>query len=187
MHKYAKRLTELGMEPPDEAPLCDIYQIENATGVKLPKAYRTFLQKCGDWWGDILCPAMEPTPFGEHIICAIHSADGVYRLLDSMITPRNMITIGSGHFGSFTCLSIAGIDRGAVYALDSEFRSRWPDSRFHERFNAMADSIKEYLKMRADGKLPDKHDSYDSVFLLAEDFDSFLTRCHPPDDDDGEP
>ena len=90
-------------------------------------------------------------------------------MLGSTITPRNMITIAYGHFGAYTCLSVCGIDRGYVYALDSEFRSLWPDDEFYTRFNAIAPSIEAYLELRRDGELPEKPDSYHSIYLLAPD------------------
>ena len=177
---YQERLRTLGCREPAEEIDCDIEAIEHATGVLLPGSYRRFLAICGGWWGDIVCPCMEPTPFGnEHWINGFHDAGEVRRLLTSMITPRNMVTIGWGHFAKYTCLSIAGIDRGAVYALDGEFRVYWSDEEFHERFNAMGDDIREYLERRRDSELPEKPDAYDSLYLLADNFDEFLSRCQP--------
>jgi hypothetical protein len=135
---YVKRLQELGCQPPPEPPENNIQALEAGIGVPLPASYRAFLAMCGGWWGDILVPCQEPTPFGsEHWISAFHHAGEVRGLLDSMITPRNMVTIGSGHFAKYTCLSVAGIDRGSVYALDGEFRVYWTDEEFHQRFNAL--------------------------------------------------
>jgi hypothetical protein len=157
---YPTRLRELGCEPPSEPPACEIEAIEAAIGVSLPEPYRGFLAECGGWWRDICCPCQEPTPFGEHVITGFHDATTVRELLNSMITPRNMVTIAYGHFGAYTCLSIAGIDRGSVYALDSEFRVYWSDEEFHQRYNAMADCIREYLQLRSDDKLPQKPAGY---------------------------
>jgi hypothetical protein len=182
---YPARLRELGCEPPSEPPRRTIEAIESAIGVPLPKPYREFLADCGGWWQDILCPCLEPTPFGEeHAITGFHDPGEVYDLLDSMITPRNMVTIGYGHFAKYTCISVAGIDRGAVYALDGEFRALWDDEEFHQRFNALADSIRDYLELRRGEKLPAKPAGYDCLYLLAEDFDTFLSRCRPCSDDD---
>lgn len=181
---YPARLRELGCEPPPEPPDCDLDSIEAAIGVPLPSSYRRFLAECGGWNRDILCASQEPTPFGEHIITGFHDAAEVRNLLDSMITPRNMVTISYGHFGLYTCLSIAGIDRGSVYALDANFRVFWSDEEFLSRFNAMADSIREYLEHRRNEALPEKPVGYESIYLLAEDFDEFLTRCIPCSDDE---
>lgn len=182
--RYTNVLSELGMAPSDEDVRSDVSANEAAIGVSLPTEYKQFLKTGAGWWGDVCCPSEEPTPFGDHVLCGFHDADETSAILDSMITPRNMITIASGHFGAFTCLSVCGIDRGAVYALDSEFRSRWPDEMFYERFNAIADSIKDYLRLRRDGNLPQKHDSYDSLYLLAPDWETFLSRCKPCGDEE---
>jgi SMI1-KNR4 cell-wall len=180
---YPARLRELGCEPPSERPDRDVEAIEAEIGVPLPASYREFLAECGGWWRDLCCPSQEPTPFGEHVITGFHDAAEVRGLLDSMITPRNMVTIGYGHFGAFTCLSVAGIDRGSVYALDSEFRVFWSDEEFHQRFNAMADSIREYLELRRSDSLPEKPAGYDSLYLLADDFDEFLSLCRSCSED----
>lgn len=181
---YRARLRELGCEPPSEPADLDVEAIEAGIGVPLPESYRRFLVECGGWWSDICCPCLEPTPFGEHVITGFHDAAEVRGLLDSMITPRNMVTIGYGHRGKYTCLSVAGIDRGSVYALDSEFRVFWSDEEFEQRFNAMADSIRQYLNLRRSESLPEKPAGYDSLYLLATDFDAFLSLCWPCTEDD---
>lgn len=55
-------------------------------------------------------------------------------MLDSQIAPRNTIVIAIGNLKQYTLLSVAGIDYGSVYALDSEFRSRWDDEKFYGDF-----------------------------------------------------
>src|SRR5262245_62140832 len=108
---YPKRLTELGCRPGSEAPDRDVQTIEASIGVRLPAKYRAFLLECGGWWGDILCPCREPTPFGDtHWISGFHDARDVRALLDSTITPRNMVSIATGNFAKYTCVSVAGID-----------------------------------------------------------------------------
>jgi hypothetical protein len=181
---YSKRLRDLGCEPPPETPDCDIEAIERAVGVPLRRAYRDFLSECGGWWHDILCPVEEPTPFGEdHWITSFHDAGEVEGLLNSMIAPRNMIVIGTGHFAKYTCLSIAGIDHGSVYALDGEFRAYWSDEEFHQRFNAIDESIEKYLTLRRNEMLPEKPVGYECLYLLAPSFADFLARCKPCLDD----
>jgi hypothetical protein len=144
----------------------------------LPRQYRTFVSACGGTYVSAWCPALEPTPFGEHGVTYFAEPKEVFEFLYSMITPRNMITIGSGDFGAFTCLSVAGIDRGAVYALDSEFRASWSDKEFRRRFPGLAKSIAKWLDLRSRGKLQQKPAGYDHLYLLAESFDGYLKRCH---------
>lgn len=177
---YATRLRELGCEPGSESADSDIGALELELGVTLPSEYRGFLVACGDWWGDVACPCREPTPFGtKHWVNGFHDAGEVSGLLDSMITPRNMITIGWGHFAKYTCLSVAGIDRGAVYALDGESRAYWPDEEFEQRFNSMADEIRNYLNLRRGNELPEKPAGYNCAYLLADSFAEFLENCTP--------
>jgi len=157
--------------------LCDISQIESRASVRLPKSYKSFLKQCGGWWGNLVCDCTEPTPFGSHNVAGFYVADEVYQLLDSCIAPRNTIVIAVGNLGKHTLLSVAGVDYGSVYALDSEFRSRWDDEKFYRRFPDLADEIKWYLELRRTGRLPEKHDSYGSLYHVANDFDEFIAKC----------
>jgi hypothetical protein len=180
---YVKLLQELGCRPPSEPADNNIAAIEDGIGVPLPQSYRAFLEQCGDWWGDVFCPCQEPTPFGELSICSFHDVRQVCAVLDSNITPRNMITIATGHFTKYACLSIAGIDCGAVYALDGEFRCWMSDEEFHQRYNAIAPSLLEYLRLRREDKLPEKPISYTSLYFIANDFDEFVRLCEPVGED----
>ncbi len=175
---YRKRLREIHCQPPEERAKRNIRRIEVAIGVSLPESYRLFLAKCGGWWGDICCPCDEPNPLGDsHVNSEFHVADEVYGLLDSTITPRNMITIGTGNFAKYTCLSVAGIDRGAVYVLDGELRAFRSDKELLLRYPGMPDSIRNYLKLRRSQSLPQKPAGYDNIYLLATTFDEYLSRC----------
>jgi len=100
-----------------------VEHLESLIGVRLPGDYRTFLLNVdsGDL-GDALANCTQPTPFGEHIMAELFSAANVEDLLDSTVTPRNMICIGYGHFGRTTCLLIAGAGHGHLFSLDTETR-----------------------------------------------------------------
>jgi hypothetical protein len=67
--------------------------------------------------------------------------------------------------------------RGCVYALDSEFRCYWQDDEFNRRFPAMADCLREYLRLRRGRELVQKPAGYDSLYLVAQSFDEFLQSC----------
>lgn len=180
---YAARLRMLGCRPTSKSVAGDIEALENCIGVTLPASYRQFLASCGGWCGNLLCPCREPTPFGhDHWLSGFHDAGEIQEILTSMIVPRNMVMIAYGHFEKFTCLSVAGIDRGFVYALDGEFRAYWSDAEFQETFNAMADSIREYLELRREDNLPEKAVGYESLYMIAEDFDQFLASCRSSKD-----
>jgi len=181
---YPARLKSLGCEPPAEFPACDIDVIESRVGVRLPESYREFLRVCGGWWRDILCPCGESTPFGEeHVVTGFYDAAEVANSLECPFVPRNMVLIGYAHFAKYTSLSIAGIDRGSVYALDGEYRAFWDDEEFHQRFDGMEDSIRQYLKLRRNDDLPEKPVGYENAYFLAGSFDEFLELCTPYDPD----
>src|SRR5690606_33083072 len=96
----------------------------------------------------------------------------------------NMLTIGSGDFATYTCLSICGIDRGCVYALDGEFRAYMDDDEFWQRYPDLDPSIQEYLRARAEGELPQKPAGYENIYFLAESFDIFLNALRPCSDEE---
>ena len=187
MMDYHLRLVELGFDPQPTKPLAteaDASRIEERVGVGLPPDYRRFLLSVGENWGCGELPFRETTPRGEdHEIMCFHSAGEVEDLLDSMITPRNMLTIGVGNFAAYTCLSICGLDRGYVYALDGEFRAYMNDEEFWERYPNLAPEIQEYLRIRAADELSAKPAGYENVYLLAESFEEFLIALRPCDDD----
>ena len=159
------------------SPECDVEAIETAIGVSLPTAYREFLVECGGWYREVECPFLEPTPFGEkHVIAEFHDAAEVRGLLGFVDHTEE-----HGHDRQQSLREVhlpirRRNRRGSVYALDGEFRVYWDDDEFHQRFNAMADSIREYLDLRREDNLPDKPAGYDSIYLLAESFDEFISK-----------
>lgn len=183
---YDARLIELGMEDfaSERDPATaerDVLELEAAIGTSIPDDFRRFLLLGADYRGCIWCSVSTPTPFGDHGIASFDSARAILGVIDSYMTPRNMITIGSGHFGSFTCLSVCGIDRGSVYGLDSDYRCFWSDEDFHSRFPALSDGIRDYLRVRREGGLPQMPAGYDSCYFLAPSFSEYLTLCRPDD------
>lgn len=178
MNDYHQRLVALGFDVKPDAPLAtpvEVRRLEEQIGVSLPRDYREFLLSVGKNWGKAFAPYSEPTPRGdEHSILSFHSAHEINGLLDSMITPRNMLTIGVSDGANYTCLSVCGIDRGSVYGLDGEFRAYMDDEEFWQRYPQMADSIQEYLRARDADELPEKPAGYENCYLVAESFDAFL-------------
>ena len=75
-------------------------------------------------------------------------------------------------------MSIVGRDRGAVYVLDGECQAYWSDEEFYRRFSTLGESSRAYLELRREGKLG-KPVGYDNMYLLAENFDEFLSCCRP--------
>jgi hypothetical protein len=97
-----------------------------------------------------------------------------------MVAPRNMICIGYGHFGSTTCLSVAGLDHGQVFSPDTEMRFFWND----ETLNLYPDldpTIREFFRMRDEDELSKRPWGYENCYHLADSFTEFLNKMHLPD------
>lgn len=161
--------------PADEA---EVSELEALIGVSLPLDYRQFhLSDGGGYISDGLAECTVPTPFGRHIITELHNVRQVINLLDSSVTPRNMICVGYGHFGMTTCLSIAGLDHGQVFSLDTEMRYYW-NAETLSKLPALASSIKEFFKQRDKDELPERPWGYENCYHLANSFDIFLSKLH---------
>ena len=129
---------------------------------------------------DSFAPCTVLTPFGEHGMKTLNSVAEIIDLLDSWITPRNMICIGSGDFGATTCLSIAGLDHGHIYALDAEMKFLWDDEKLSRwNFNAEA---REFFRQRDADELPPRPWGYDNCYHIADSFTDFMSKLHPAPD-----
>jgi len=159
-----------------------IARLETAIGVPLPVAYRKFLSTDGGGYlRDGLAECTYPTPFGRHIITELYSVDDVIGLLTSTVTPRNMICIGYGHFGMTTCLSIAGLDHGQVFSLDTEMRYFWDEDTL-AKYPDLAPSIVEFFRMRDMNELAERPWGYESCYHIADSFPQFLEKLHRSED-----
>lgn len=155
-----------------------IQRIETAIGVELPESYRAFLATTGGGYvRDGLADCTIPTPFGAMNITEFASAQGISELLDSAIAPRNMICIGEGHFGMTTCLSIAGIDHGQIFALDTEMRYFWTPDQL-AALPGLAESIKHFFELRESDELPERPWGYENCYHVADSFDEFLSKLY---------
>jgi hypothetical protein len=163
----------------DPADASSIARLESLIGVPLPTDYREFLMASGGGYvRDGLAQCTEPTPFGKHNIGELHGVGEVINFLDSNVTPRNMICIGYGHFGMTTCLSIAGLDHGKVFALDTEMRYYTWDEEVLSRLPHLADSVKEFFRMRDADELPERPWGYENCYHIADSFGEFLSKLH---------
>ncbi|MFL5328874.1 MAG: SMI1/KNR4 family protein [Gemmataceae bacterium] len=162
-----------GPEPPER-----IEELERLIGVPLPADYRTFLLEVGGGYvRDVLVPCTVPTPFGEHILTSLHSVSEIIELLDSGKTPRNMICISYGHFGMTGCLSMAGLDHGQIFSLDTEMRFYW-DEETLSRLPALDSSIKEFFRMRDAHELPERPWGYENCYHIADSFTEFVSKMY---------
>lgn len=155
-----------------------VEELERLIGVRLPPDYRSFLLTIGGGYvRDVLTACTIPTPFAEHNITVLHSIKEIISLLDSVVAPRNMICIGYGHFGRTTCLSMAGLDHGHIFSLDTEMRFYWDDEEL-SRMPHLAPSIKEFFRLRDEGELPERPWGYDHCYHVADSFMELLSKMH---------
>lgn len=162
-----------------ESP-ASISELERLIGVPLPAEYCEFLLSIGGGYLDAWADCTVPTPFGEHCATVLHSLSETIDLLGSPVTPRNMICIGSGHFGATTCLSIAGIDQGQVFSLDTEMRFNWDETE-NTRFASFDPSVREFFHMRDADELPRRPWGYDHCYHVANSFNEFIAKIRPFD------
>jgi hypothetical protein len=178
----SKWLEQFGFTPTDgpESPE-RIQELEALIGVRLPADYRNFLLEVGGGdLRDVTVPCTVATPFGEHILTCLHTAQEVIGLLDSAKAPRNIVCIGYGHFGMTTCLSVAGLDHGQVFSLDTEMRFFW-DNETLSRFPELDPSIKEFFRLRDADALPERPWGYENCYHVADSFTEFLRKMRAVD------
>ena len=99
-------------DPP--ATEANITYVESLIATRFPDDYRNYLLTVPEvHLPESACIACsEPTPFGYAHFHSMYTISEVEELLDSDITPRNMITIATGNLNKYICFSIAGIDNG---------------------------------------------------------------------------
>ena len=171
--------TELDFSPHGPASENEVVGIENLIGTNLPVDYRHFLLSVGGGFiqrGVTRC--QWPTPFGNPTIVELSDIEGIRGLLDSDIIPRNMICIGAGHLGVITCLAIAGLDHGYVYALDTEMKYYWTKDHI-DKFKDLAPSIRNFFRDRDSGQLPPRPWGYENCYLIAGSFSLFAANIVP--------
>lgn len=169
---YRRKLKSLGFAFDGEpANAAEVESLEIALTVRLPEPYRQFLLTVPPAFGNFWIPCAEATPFGYHGIAAFFSIEEVAQHAAALA--QNLITIGYGHFDSYTCISIAGADRGDVFAFDGQFRHAWTDDEFYQRFRALDSDIQDYLDLRCRGLLIPKPGGYESLYQIAS-FDNFI-------------
>jgi hypothetical protein len=157
-----------------------VEELERLIGVPLPVDYRRFLIEVGaGYLKDALVRCTVPTPFGECNITRVHNVSEVVSLLDSDKAPRNMICVGFGHFGMTTCLSIAGLDHGQVFALDTMMKFFWTQDVI-DSYPHLDPSILEFFRLRDADELPSRPWGYENCYHIADSFEEFLGKLRIP-------
>ncbi|WP_166442557.1 SMI1/KNR4 family protein [Phragmitibacter flavus] len=177
-------LVDCGWSPKDKPANNDeVARLESKIGVSLPPEYRDFIAFIGPGFLDGWVPCSYPTPFGSHGLTSLHSIIEVEELLDSLIVPRNMICIGSGDFGAFTCLSVCGLDRGAIYSLDGEM-NYYKDIADPQQFYSNSPNAIEFYRLRDEDQLPPRPCGYDNCYHITDSFANFLKALQSSTIDD---
>jgi len=159
--------------------LAEVERLEQLAGTTLPGDYREFLLTFGGGYLDAFSPCKGLTPIGDSCsVTRLHSCAEVIQLLDSRVTPRNMICISYGHDGQTGCLSIAGLDHGLVFALDTKMRFYW-DAEALAKMPHLDPSIREFFRLRDADELPERPWGYDNCYPMADSFADFLARLRP--------
>ena len=164
---FRKHLESIGAGSHDApASEAEISRVESLIATRLPADYRNYLLSLPSVRlpSSACIECTEPSPFGTAHFHSMHSISDVEDLLDSDLTPRNMITIATGNLNKYVCLSVSGLDHGSVYTSDGDYRCFWDDEEFQQAFSNMAESIRRYLEIRNREELPEKPFSYSTVY-----------------------
>jgi hypothetical protein len=172
---HLKRLNYRSDGP--ESP-AEVERLERLAGVPLPGDYREFLLTFGGGYLDAYSPCDGLTPIGECSITRMHSATEVIDLLDSAVAPRNMICISYGHDGQTGCLSVAGLDHGQIFALDTKMRFYWGAETL-AKLPDLDPFIREFFRLRDADQLPERPWGYENCYPMAGSFTDFLARLQP--------
>ena len=160
MNKYAKKIEQLtyfGGHLPRQAPNlvseAELANLESQIGHSLPADYREFLSEYGDFFVASAAEIPEPKPDGP----AYGAIECFYGVVPSNIWkdiatayrhkgqgwPREFLPIAWGDNG-YTCLVIAGEEKGAVYFFNCGQSSGEEEM---EIFHFIADSFDSFMQL----------------------------------------
>ena len=153
-----------------------IEELENSIGSRLPDDYRSFLAAHDD--SQLPCtqlfPFTEKTPFGdEGVLDELLTLEDLGSDRPVWIDDVGMLIIGDNLFGYPTYICLKAPRVGHIFYYYIQQRSLWEDDEFHRMFDNLADGIREYLRMRSDGRLPQKEDGFESFYHVANSFSEF--------------
>jgi hypothetical protein len=150
--------------------------LEMSIGSKLPDDYREFLGTHRE--SQLPCtkvfPFTEKTPIGEKgVLDELLTLDDLGSNRPVWIEDIGMLIIGDNLFGYPTYVCLKEPWFGHIFYFDLQQRSLWEDEQFHRMFENLADEIKDYLRMRAEGTLPQKKAGFESFYHVANSFSEF--------------
>jgi SMI1 / KNR4 family (SUKH-1) len=189
----AAKMDETGFELPEWAVAPNetlVREFEDKFGLSLPEEYREFLVKHGGKFGGANCQFLEPTPCGKDtmIDCfyGFTKADRSDNVTDATALidgAPDVIAIGDNMMGAMFWLKCTGKDAGHVYMHDHQRRSGWADEQFMRMFPDLHPDIQEYLRLRKEGKLPEKPEGYEHVYRLSTSFTEFVLSLEKQEDE----
>ncbi len=153
-----------------------IQELEERIGAELPEDYRRFLTEHSE---SLLpstqrFPLAEKTPFGdaglldELATLGDFDSRGIFKFEDV-----GMIIIGNNLLGYPTCLCLKPLKAGHIFYYDIQQRSLWKDEQFYSTFKNLAETVRDYLRLRSDGLLPSKEEGFESFYYVASSFSEF--------------
>ena len=153
-----------------------IEELERSIGSQVPNDYRSFLETHED--SQLPCtqlfPFTEKTPFGdEGVLDELLTLEDLGSDRPVWIDAVGMLIIGDNLFGYPTYICLREPRVGHVFYYDIQQRSHWEDEQFSRMFESLDEDIKEYLRLRSDGKLPQKENGFESFYHVASSFTEF--------------
>jgi hypothetical protein len=183
----ADKLAALGITLPKGHTLPSetlVRQFEERFDLDLPADFRSFLVHHGGKRGDAVCPMLEPTPFGDSTVITgfygFHK-DEIVKRTDLIEGAPEIIALGDECLGRMFWLFCTEPDLGYVYVRDHYGRSSWSDEEFL-RWPHLAPEIHHYLALRREGRLPEKEEGFEDVYLVARSFTEFIDSLQPRND-----
>lgn len=149
---------------------------ETLLGAKLPDDYREFLKTHHE--SQLPCTKLfsftEKTPIGEKgVLDELLTIDDLGSDRPVWIKDVGMVIIGDNLFGYPTCLCLKAPRVGQIFYFDIQQRCFWEDEQFYRMFENLADELKDYLRMRSEGVLPQKEEGLESFYHVASSFSEF--------------
>ncbi len=182
--RFSNKLATLGFVLPEgDTPPSEklVRNFERRFKLNLPADFRSFLVLHGGVNGTAICPMIEPTPFGTStIITAFYGfhEDEIGDTTEMIEGAPDIIALGSEGLGRMFWLFCAEPYIGHVFVRDHYGRSSWSDEEFF-KWPDLAPEIRHYLDLRREGKLPEKPEGFEDVYLVARSFTDFIDSLQP--------
>jgi hypothetical protein len=186
-HHFADKLGKLGFALPEgHTPPSEelVRSFERRFSLNLPFDFRSFLVRHGGVRGTAVCPIIEPTPFGTSTCIDGFfgfEKDEIADTTDLIEGAPEIIALGSEPLGRMFWLFCGEPYVGHVFVRDHYGRSSWSDEDFF-KWPHLVPEIHHYLELRREGKLPQKPQGFEDVYLVARSFTALIESLQPYSD-----